>query len=190
MGYGNDIRGSGKDNEGATTTTKRGEKLNTKESMILAGVISSAHGIQGCVIIKSFTSPATNILKMNLVNAAKENITVKLVRENSKGQLICRVNNISDRNTAETLKGSQLFYYETSLPELEADEFYVGKLQGLPVVDENLQTLGQIKGILNFGAGDIIEVKFLDRAKTELFPFTKQFFPVISKEYAVLVVNN
>ena len=44
-----------------------------------------------------------------IVYALKENITVKLVRENSKGQLICRINNIRDINSAEALKGSHLF---------------------------------------------------------------------------------
>ena len=43
--------------------------MHTKDNLILVGIISSVHGIQGCVAIKSFTSPITNILKMDLVNA-------------------------------------------------------------------------------------------------------------------------
>ncbi len=164
--------------------------MHTKDNLILVGIISSVHGIQGCVAIKSFTSPITNILKLDLVNAFNENITLKFVRENSKSHLICRINEINDRNVAETLKGSQLFCSATSLPKLGQEEFYVKELQGLLVVDENLQPLGQINGIFNFGAGDIIEVKFLDRAKTELFPFNKQFFPIVAEHHVVLTVKN
>ena len=164
--------------------------MSTKDDLILVGIIASSHGVKGLVCIKSFTNPATNIIKMKLVNALKENISLKLVSKNAKGQLICQINNITNRNAAEELRGSQLFCEATSLPQLEEDEFYIEKLKGLTVVDSNLKALGQITGIFNFGAGDIIEVKFLDKDKTELFPFTKQFFPVISEDYVVLTVNN
>ncbi len=164
--------------------------MSTKEDLILVGIIASSHGIKGCVCIKSFTKPATNIIKMKVVNALKENTTLKLVSENAKGQLICQINNITSRNAADELRGSQLFCEATNLPDLEEDEFYIEKLKGLPVVDSNLKALGQITGIFNFGAGDIIEVKVLDSGKKELFPFNKQFFPVISENYVVLTVNN
>lgn len=162
--------------------------MDTKDNLILVGIISSVHGIQGCVTIKSFTSPITNILTMDLVNALNEKVTLKFVRENSKSHLICRINDISNRNAAEMLKGSKLFCHPTSLPKLGQEEFYVKELQGLLVVNESLQPLGQINGIFNFGAGDIIEVKFPSSAKTELFPFNKQFFPIIAEHYVVLTI--
>ena len=72
-----------------------------------------------------------------------------------------------------------------SLPKLEEDEFYIADLNHLPVLNQDHKEIGKIKNILNFGAGDIIEIEFLNQT-TELLPFNKKFFPLITKDYVVL----
>ncbi|QQV74955.1 Ribosome maturation factor RimM [Rickettsia tillamookensis] len=159
--------------------------MNSLENLILVGVIKSCHGIKGHVILKSFTEPATKILERNLVNESGEDIHIKLISQNTKGELICTFNDIATRNEAENLKGYKLFCLRASLPKLEEDEFYIADLNHLPVLNQDHKKIGKIKNILNFGAGDIIEIEFLDQT-TELLPFNKEFFPVITKDYVVL----
>ncbi|AFC71371.1 ribosome maturation factor RimM [Rickettsia australis] len=159
--------------------------MNSLENLILVGVIKSCHGIKGHVILKSFTEPATKILARHLVNESGEDIHIKLISQNAKGGLICRFNDITTRNEAENLKGYKIFCLRASLPEPEKDEFYIADLNHLPVLDQNHKEIGKIKNILNFGAGDIIEIEFLDQT-TELLPFNKEFFPVITKDYVTL----
>lgn len=159
--------------------------MNSLENLILVGVIKSCHGIKGYVILKSFTEPATKILERNLVNESGEDIHIKLISQNAKGELICRFNDITTRNEAENLKGYKIFCLRASLPKLEEDEFYIADLNHLPVLNQDHKEIGKIKNILNFGAGDIIEIEFLDQT-TELLPFNKGFFPLITKDYVVL----
>ncbi|WP_121542790.1 ribosome maturation factor RimM [Candidatus Rickettsia colombianensi] len=159
--------------------------MNSLENLILVGVIKSCHGIKGHVILKSFTDPATKILERNLVNESGENIHIKLISQNAKGELICTFNDIATRNEAENLKGYKIFCLRASLPELEEDEFYIADLNHLPILDQDHKEIGKIKNILNFGAGDIIEIEFSDQT-TELLPFNKEFFPVITKDYVIL----
>ncbi|HJD54434.1 MAG TPA: ribosome maturation factor RimM [Rickettsia endosymbiont of Proechinophthirus fluctus] len=159
--------------------------MNSLENLILVGVIKSCHGIKGHVMLKSFTDPATKILERNLVNESGANIHIKLISQNAKGKLICTFNDIATRNEAEHLKGYKIFCLRASLPELEEDEFYIADLTHLPVLNQDHKEIGKIKNILNFGAGDIIEIEFSDQT-TELLPFNKEFFPIITKDYVIL----
>ncbi|XVN40408.1 MAG: ribosome maturation factor RimM [Rickettsia endosymbiont of Argas persicus] len=159
--------------------------MNFSENLILVGVIKSCHGIKGHVILKSFTKPTMQILERELVNESGESITINVIKQNSKGELICRFNDVNTREKAENLKGYKIFCMRSSLPNLEEDEFYIADLQNLSVLDQDNNEIGKIKNILNFGAGDIIEVEFLDKT-TELLPFNKEFFPVVNKEYVIL----
>ncbi|AFE52788.1 16S rRNA-processing protein RimM [Rickettsia prowazekii str. GvV257] len=159
--------------------------MNSLKNLILIGVIKSCHGIQGHVILKSFTEPSTKILERTLVNESGANIRIKLISQNAKGELICTFNDIVTRNEAENLKGYKIFCLRTSLPKLEEDEFYIADLNHLQILDQSNKEIGKIKNILNFGAGDIIEIEFLDKT-TELLPFNKEFFPIITKDYVIL----
>ncbi|ADE29871.1 ribosome maturation factor RimM [Rickettsia prowazekii] len=159
--------------------------MNSLKNLILIGVIKSCHGIQGHVILKSFTEPSTKILERTLVNESGANIRIKLISQNAKGELICTFNDIATRNEAENLKGYKIFCLRTSLPKLEEDEFYIADLNHLQILDQSNKEIGKIKNILNFGAGDIIEIEFLDKT-TELLPFNKEFFPIITKDYVIL----
>lgn len=159
--------------------------MNSLENLILVGVIKSCHGIKGHIILKSFTEPAASIFERNLVNESREDIHIKLISQNAKGELICTFNDIATRNEAENLKGYKLFCLRASLPEPEEDEFYIADLNNLPLLDQEHKEIGKIKNILNFGAGDIIEIEFLDQTN-ELLPFNKEFFPVITKDYVIL----
>jgi 16S rRNA processing protein RimM len=155
------------------------------DKLIFMGVISSAHGIKGEVIVKSLTQPKSNICKLQLVDTAENIFNLKLMRQNTNGSLICKVNNINNRNDAEKLAGSKLFCLRSTLPNPNPGEFYIEDLKGLKVVDKELNLIGKVKDICNFGAGDLIEVAF-EAGTLELFPFTKEFFPEITAEYIVL----
>jgi len=156
-----------------------------QDKLILVGVISSPHGIKGDCIIKSFTVPASNIGKIAIVNKKMDNIKLKVIRESSNGDLICKLNHINTRNDVELLKGHKLFCLRSSLPCLDDDEFYIEDLKGIDVMNGDLELIGTVINIYNFGAGEIIEVKFNEN-KTELFPFTKELFPIIANNYLIL----
>ncbi|MGI4776083.1 MAG: ribosome maturation factor RimM [Janthinobacterium lividum] len=158
--------------------------MQNPDKLIFVGFISSCFGIKGEIIINSLTVPVTNICELPLFDDCGKKIDIKLVKRNSKGDLICRINNITDRNEAELLVKTRLFCKRSSLPEIVGDEYYVEDLKGINVVDNMGKHIGKIENIFNFGAGDILEIKFTNN-KIEMFPFTKEYFSKISVQYVV-----
>ncbi len=158
--------------------------MSSKDKSILVGIITASHGLKGEVVVKSFTNPALNICQLPLINQDKERFEITSARLNASGRVICKTGGANDRQQADGLKGCQLFCLRADLPQLEDEEFYAEDLKGMKVVDSSLNSLGSIKNILNFGAGDIIEIDFND-GKMELFPFTKEIFPIINDDYVV-----
>lgn len=159
--------------------------MKLDDKLIFVGLISSAHGINGEVKIKSYTSPTTNICALPLFNKEKENIILKFKRLDSKGQLICQLNEVTNRTEVDKFKGMKLFCLRADLPQTDNDEFYIVDLINLKVVDIQYQSIGIIKNVFNFGGGDIIEVEF-EENKSELYPFNKKFFPVITEDYVMI----
>lgn len=153
-----------------------------QDKLILIGIISSPHGIKGDCIVKSFTG--TDIDKLLILNNKGEDLKFTVIRKNSKGDFICRFNDIKTRTEIEKLKGYKLFCLKSTFPKLDEDEFYAEDLKGLNVVNTNLESIGIVLGTYNFGAGDIVEIKF-NQEKIALFPFTKEFFPEITNDYII-----
>lgn len=163
--------------------------MKNDNKLIFIGLITSAHGIKGEVKIKSYTNPPANICSFRLLNENQEDFKLRFKRIDSKGQLICTLNNITDRTQAEKLRGTKLFCFRADFPTTEEDEFYTVDLINLKVLNLQSQPIGIIKNIFNFGGGDIIEIEFKEN-KIELYPFNKKFFPVITKDYVILDLLN
>ena len=155
--------------------------------LILVGVINSAHGIKGDVTIKSFTDPISNILNMPLIDGHQQVINIQAKKLDKKGNIICKIDRCRSRNEAEEMKGQKLFCNRIDFPEIQSqNEFYIHDIIGIDVLSENKKKVGRVQNILNYGAGDIIEIKFIDSNSTEMFPFNKSFFPVIEKNYMII----
>lgn len=159
--------------------------MATEKKLILVGVISSAHGIKGQVLVKSYTQPVSNIAKFNILDSNNVPIKIKMIRVNSKNNVICKIEDCNDRTMAEKQKGRKLYCDKDDLPILDSEEFYIELLKGLKVKDDSGAMIGVVANIANYGAGDIVEIKFNDN-KEEMFPFTKDIFPEITKDHIIL----
>lgn len=153
--------------------------MSDKDRLICLGVVSGAHGIRGHVTIRSFTAIPRDIANLQILDPDGNAIKLKYFRD-AKKDVVCLINNVRDRNEAEKLKGLKLYAKRSSLPETELYEYYIEDLVNMKVIDTNGNTIGKILEVHNFGAGDIIEVKFTDKdRKSEMYPFTSDIFPEI-----------
>ena len=167
--------------------------MSLNSNLILIGVISAAHGIKGEFLVKSFSKDYSSIDDLNLVDKNGSPIKLRFVRINNKGGIICTSPGVNTRNKAEKLAKTQLYCKIEDLPILEEDEFYHNDLVGIEVrsvegIDAEgsqiLKKIGVIKGVFNFGAGDVIEISLND-GKDLMFPFNKDHFPEIHKDYVL-----
>jgi 16S rRNA processing protein RimM len=158
--------------------------MTKKDKLILLGVISSAHGIKGEVIIKSFTEVESDIARLSLMDENNDPITIKVIRKHPKSGLVCKISGCNDRNQAEAILKKKIYCLREDLPEIDnEDEFYFEDLHGLEVIDAEDKIIGKVTNVANYGAGDIIEITFTEGDKSEFFPFTKELFPEVTKKY-------
>ncbi len=150
-----------------------------KRERILLGRIAGAHGIRGEVLIRTFTEGPEDIAAYGpLDDGAGRTFKIETVRATPKG-VVARIAGIGDRSAAEALKGTELHVDRDRLPAPEEGAFYHADLIGLAAVDPEGRALGEIVGVHNFGAGDLLEVRLADTGKTELVPFTEAFVPEV-----------
>ncbi len=82
--------------------------------------------------------------------------TVTAARATKPSEAVLTLAEVSDRTTAEGLKGTELYVPRDVLPATERDEFYHADLIGLRAEDVEDRVIGLVKAIHNYGAGDVI----------------------------------
>lgn len=126
--------------------------------VILAAIIG-AHGITGEVRLKLFGDGPDSLKRYGSFDAAGRVLTLKSIRPGPQGA-VARFAEVSDRNAAEELRGTELTVPRSALPPLEEGEYYHVDLIGLPCTSsEDGAPLGHVVAVENFGAGDILEIE-------------------------------
>ncbi len=151
------------------------------DSLLCLGVITGAHGIKGEVKIKTFTESPGAIAIYGALHTRSGGASYRIDRYRvAKDLVIASLEGVTDRNAAEALKGTELCVRRKSLPELEdSNEFYHADLIGLRVELGDGSVFGSVVALLNFGAGDIIEIAPEGNKETVLFPFTRKTVPEV-----------
>jgi 16S rRNA processing protein RimM len=142
--------------------------------------IGAPHGVRGEVRLWPFTADPMALRDYGALESedGAQRFEIEALRP-AKNHLVVRLRGIVDRNAAEQLTNTKLFVPRSRLPAPEADEFYHADLIGLPVFDTNDQQLGTVTAVLNFGAGDLLEVQPAAGGATVLLTFTQAVVPVV-----------
>jgi 16S rRNA processing protein RimM len=156
---------------------------------VLLGVISSAHGIRGEVIVKSFTADPTDVGAYGALTdeAGHCAVVLEVLRSTPKG-VVTRVHGITDRTAAEALKGRRLFVDRACLPVPNEDEYYHEDLIGLRALLADGSTVGTVTAVHNYGAGDLLAIRADGGTASELIPFTRAAVPSIDFNGGTLIV--
>lgn len=126
---------------------------------VTLAVIIGAHGVTGEVRLKLFTDDLGRYKSFN-----QGKLTLKSVRHGSNGA-IARIAEVTDRNAAEAMRGTELTVARADLPPLGDGEYYHADLLGLPVVSTEGDSIGIVVAIDNFGAGDVLEIELPDKKR-------------------------
>ena len=159
------------------------------EARVLLGVIVGAHGLRGQVRIRSFTAEPEDVAAYGpLWDGEGARSFALRITGRSSGALIGSIEGVESRDSAEALKGTELYVARARLPEPSADEFYHADLVGLKVEDESGATLGTVKAVHDHGAGPFVEVASGNDGETRLLPFTRAGVPIVDLAAGRLVV--
>lgn len=151
---------------------------------VCIGAITGVRGLKGEVRIKSFTADPDDVAAYGPLTDEAGVRSFKLrVTAHAKGLVIARLDGVNDRTAAEALKGTELFVSRAILPKPEEDAYYLSDLVGLEAETETGESLGSVKAVHNFGAGDIIELE-----DGMMAPFTKAHVPVVDLDKGRVVI--
>lgn len=151
------------------------------EKRVLLAAIGAPHGIAGEVRLKTFTEdPLAVVSYRDVEDADGRAVRISSGRALKDDLIVARIDGITTRDGAEAIRGVQLFLPRARLPETEDDEtFYHADLIGLAVVTEDERPFGRIANVVNYGAGDLLDIVREGRRSGELVPFTRENVPVV-----------
>jgi 16S rRNA processing protein RimM len=163
--------------------------MSSPEARVLLGEIVGVQGVEGLVRVKAHTADPMDVAAYGPLTAEPGGrpLSLEVLREVKGGVVIARVAGIADRNAAEGLRGLRLYVARTALPPAEEDEFYLADLEGLRVERTDGSVLGVVRRVVNYGAGDVLEIGS-DRGSV-LIPFTRAAVPVVDVAGGRLVVD-
>ena len=157
--------------------------------LVLLGVVTGVRGLKGDLRIKSFTADPEDLATYGPLwdEAGEVSYRVSVIGE-VKGHLIARIKGVSNRTTAETLKGLKLHIFRSALPDPEEDEFYHSDLIGLQAITTLGEVLGTVSAVEDFGAGAVLEVAG-GPYKGLMVPFTKEVVPEVDLKIGTVTVD-
>jgi 16S rRNA processing protein RimM len=142
-------------------------KENTvADGEVILGRISAVFGVKGWLKVHSYTEPRDSILSFRDWSLQRDGRTQKVTIAEGRKQgnsLVVRFDGIEDRDTAAELLGSLISVPRDKLPDLPADQYYWGDLQGMQVIHRDGRVLGRVAYLLATGANDVLVVREGDR---------------------------
>lgn len=143
--------------------------------LVIVGKMGAPFGIQGWQHVQSFTNPVDNILQYQewYVQVKEEWLPLMLNAGRPHGQgIVVQMKGIENPETAALLTNGMIAVERSALAELPEDEFYWTDLEGLAVVTENGESLGNIEFLYENAQTDVMVVK--DNEKERHIPFIIQ----------------
>jgi 16S rRNA processing protein RimM len=157
---------------------------------ICVAQIGAAHGIRGEVRLRSFTEEPMAVTAYGPLESedGTRRFTIEALRP-AKDHFVARLAGVADRDAAEKLVNIKLYVSRDKLPPIEDGEtFYHADLVGLAAVTPDGAPLGTVTAILNFGAGDLVEIKPQSGGEPLMVPFTEAAVPEIDIAAGRMVV--
>ena len=150
------------------------------QKLVLVGRVAGAFGVKGEVRVTAYTAEPKALLGYRdlLRQDGSPGITLLSGRA-QKGDLVARAKEVATKEEADALRGLLLHVPREALPEPDEDEYYLTDLIGMAAVTPEGQTLGRIKAVQDFGAGDILEIDPGRGGQTWYLPFTRECVPEV-----------
>ena len=168
-----------------------------KDEWLIVGLITSCHGINGQVKVKSLSDFEERFIKPGSRWLQKENeppSKIELIsgfKNPGKETFILRFKGISTRNHAEKLKNCKILVKTNKLPKLNKEEFHLLELINLQVKileNEELKIIGKVIDLEN-EKNNLLVIELLKDQKKVLVPFVKEIVPLIDIKNNFIMIN-
>ena len=168
-----------------------------KNEWLTVGLITSCHGINGQVKVKSLSDFEERFLKPGMRWLQKENeppSEIELLsgfKQPGKETFIIKLKGINTRNHAEQLKKFKILVKTDKLPKLKKEEFHLLELVNLEVMtfeDNELKKIGKVINLEN-EKNNLLIVELFKNQKKVLIPFVNEIVPLVDIKNNFLIIN-
>ncbi|MBO8218085.1 ribosome maturation factor RimM [Prochlorococcus marinus] len=164
---------------------------------LIVGFITSCHGINGQVKVKSLSDFEERFSKPGIRWLQKENeppVKIGLIsgfKQPGKETFIVKLQGVNTRNHAEELKKFKILVKTNKLPRLKKEEFHLLELIDLEVKileNDELKIIGKVINLEN-EKNNLLVIELLKNQKQVLIPFVKEIVPLVDIKNNFLIIN-
>ena len=154
-----------------------------KNEWLTVGLITSCHGINGQVKVKSLSDFDERFITPGMRWLQKENeppSKIELIsgfKQPGKETFIVKLQGINTRNHAEQLKKFKILVKTDILPKLKKEEFHL-----LELIDLKVKTLENEKN-------NLLIIELFKNQKKVLIPFVKEIVPLVDIKNNFIIIN-
>ena len=168
-----------------------------KNEWLVVGLITSCHGINGQVKIKSLSDFEERFIKPGIRWLQKENeppSKIELIsgfKQPGKETFIVKFQGVNTRNHAEQIKKYKILVKTNKLPKLKKEEFHLIELINLKVKtleNDQLKIIGKVINLEN-EKNNLLIIELFKNQKKVLIPFVKEIVPVVDIKNNFLIIN-
>ena len=168
-----------------------------KNEWLTVGLITSCHGINGQVKVKSLSDFEERFLKPGIRWLQQENeppSKIELIsgfKQPGKETFIIKLKGVNTRNHAEQFKKFKILVKTDELPKLKEEEFHLLELINLKVKtleNDELKIIGKVVNLEN-EKNNLLVIELFENKKKVLIPFVNEIVPLIDIKNNFLVIN-
>ena len=168
-----------------------------KNEWLTVGLITSCHGINGQVKVKSFSDFEERFLKPGIRWLQKENeppSKIELIsgfKQPGKETFVVKLHGVNTRDHAEQLKNFKILVKTDKLPKLKKEEFHLLELINLEVKtleNKKLKTIGKVINLEN-EKNNLLVIELFINQKKVLIPFVNEIVPLVDIKNNFIVIN-
>ena len=168
-----------------------------KNEWLIVGLITSCHGINGQVKVKSLSDFEERFLKPGMRWLQKENespLEIELIsgyKQPGKETFIVKLQGINTRNQAEQIKKSKILVKTDKIPKLKKEEYHLLELINLEVKtleNDELKIIGKVINLEN-EKNNLLVIELFKNQKEVFIPFVKEIVPLVDIKNNFLIIN-
>jgi len=163
--------------------------INNEKKMekIRIGQVTGAVGLKGEIKVYSYLENMKLFQSLERILIDRHEVKIENVRYKGK-IVILKVENISDRNTAESQKGKDVHIWEDQTEKLPEGTYYVRDILGFSVFDTEGNQLGILRDVTGSGAQDILNI-IDEEEKIIMIPAVPEFLISADMEEKKIIVR-
>ena len=174
-------------------------EAHSPDDLIQVGHITCAYGLRGGIRVSPYSMDADALLSVKTWWLDKPSLRPVQVRnaKSHSGDVTATLVDVTDRETAEALKGATVQVSRADFPELPEDEYYWTDLIGLDTVNLQGESLGKVTDMMHNGAQSILRITpEADpnaapdaKAPERLVPFVDQYVKTVDLQARLITLD-